>query len=159
VEDQRALDVLATRPEVDASKLGCAGLSGGGMRTVFLGGLDDRITVAIAVGFMTTWRDFLLDKAFTHTWMTYVPLLPKDLDFPEILALRAPKPTLVLNCKADPLYTLSEMERADRMMKETYERAKAADHYRANFYEGGHKFDLEMQKDAWAWFDRWLKGK
>ncbi len=88
VEDQKALDVLAARPEVDAARLGCAGLSGGGMRTVFLGGLDDRITVAIAVGFMTTWRDFLLDKAFTHTWMTYVPLLPKYLDFPEILALQ-----------------------------------------------------------------------
>ncbi|MCP5114847.1 MAG: acetylxylan esterase, partial [bacterium] len=83
VEDQRALDVLSARPEVDASRLGCAGLSGGGMRTVFLGGLDDRIQVAVAVGFMTTWRDFLLDKAFTHTWMTYVPLLPRDLDFPE----------------------------------------------------------------------------
>lgn len=158
VEDQRALDVLAARPEVDASKLGCAGLSGGGMRTVFLGGLDDRIKVAIAVGFMTTWRDFLLDKAFTHTWMTYVPLLPKDLDFPEILALRAPAPTLVLNCRQDQLYTMPEMERADRMLAETFERAKASGHYKANFYEGGHKFDLEMQKDAWAWFDRWLKG-
>jgi len=90
VEDQKALDVLCRRPEVDPERIGCAGLSGGGMRTVFLGGLDDRIQVAIAVGFMTTWRDFLLDKAFTHTWMTYVPLLPKDLDFPEILALRAP---------------------------------------------------------------------
>ena len=90
VEDQRALDVLCSRKEVDASRVGCAGLSGGGMRTVFLGGMDDRIKVAIAVGFMTTWREFLLDKSFTHTWMTYVPLLPKDLDFPEILAMRAP---------------------------------------------------------------------
>jgi dienelactone hydrolase len=157
VEDQRALDVLASRPEVDASRLGCAGLSGGGMRTVFLGGLDDRIKVAIAVGFMTTWREFLLDKAFTHTWMTYVPLLPKDLDFPEILALRAPLPTMVLNCRQDQLYTMPEMERADAMLAETFKRANAADHYRSKYYEGGHKFDLEMQKDAFDWFDRFLK--
>ena len=99
VEDQRALDVLSSRPGVDPARLGCAGLSGGGMRTVFLGGLDERIKVAVAVGFMTTWRDFLLDKAFTHTWMTYVPLLPRELDFPEILALRAPAATMVLNCQ------------------------------------------------------------
>jgi dienelactone hydrolase len=157
VEDQRALDVLAARPEVDASRLGIAGLSGGGMRTVFLGGLDDRVKVAIAVGFMTTWREFLLDKAFTHTWMTYVPLLPKDLDFPEILALRAPLPTMVLNCKQDPLYTMPEMQRADAMIADTFKRANASDQYKSIYYEGGHKFDLEMQKDAFAWFDRFLK--
>lgn len=157
VEDQRALDVLCARPEVDASRVGCAGLSGGGMRTVFLGGMDDRIKVAIAVGFMTTWRDFVLDKCFTHTWMTYVPLLPRDLDFPEILALRAPAATMVLNCREDPLYTLPEMQRADAILRETFERAGAADRYRCNFYGGGHKFDLEMQADAFAWFDRFLK--
>ncbi len=157
VEDQRALDVLADRPEVDPARLGCAGLSGGGMRTVFLGGLDKRIKVAIAVGFMTTWREFLLDKAFTHTWMTYVPLLPKDLDFPEILALRAPLPTMVLNCRQDQLYTMPEMERADAMIADTFKRANASDKYRSIYYDGGHKFDRAMQKDAFEWLDRFLK--
>jgi dienelactone hydrolase len=157
VEDQRALDVLASRPEVDPARLGCAGLSGGGMRTVFLGGLDERIQVAVAVGFMTTWRDFLLDKVFTHTWMTYVPLLPKELDFPEILALRAPAATMVLSCREDPLYTLPEMKRADAILRETFEKAGAADRYQGRFYDGGHKFDREMQADAFAWFDRFLK--
>jgi len=156
VEDMRALDVLAARPDVDASRLGCAGLSGGGMRTVFLGGLDDRIRCAIAVGFMTTWRDFLLDKCFTHTWMTYVPLLPRDLDFPEILALRAPAATMVQNCWEDALYTPAEMKLADAMLRETFERAGAGANYQCRFYPGGHKFDREMQKDAFAWFDRHL---
>jgi len=157
VEDQRALDVLCNRPEVDASRIGCAGLSGGGMRTVFLGGMDDRVKVAVAVGFMTTWREFLLDKAFTHTWMTYVPLLPKDLDFPEILAMRAPAATMVLNCREDPLYTLAEMQRADAMIAETFQRAKAAERYRAIYYDGGHKFDRAMQADAFEWLDRFLR--
>jgi dienelactone hydrolase len=157
VEDQRALDVLSSRPEVDSRKLGCAGLSGGGMRTVFLAGIDDRIKCAVAVGFMTTWRDFLLDKCFTHTWMTYVPLLPRDLDFPEILALRAPAATMVLNCTEDPLYTVAEMKRADTIMRETFAKAGASEHYRCDFYPGGHKFDREMQSDAFAWFDRFLR--
>lgn len=157
VEDQRALDVLCARPDVDPNRVGCAGLSGGGMRTVFLGGLDDRIRCAVAVGFMTTWREFLLDKCFTHTWMTYVPLLPRDLDFPEILALRAPAATMVLNCNEDALYTVPEMRRADAILRETFEKGGAAGMYRCNFYSGGHKFDLEMQKDAFDWFDRHLK--
>jgi dienelactone hydrolase len=157
VEDQRALDVLSSRPEVDPMRIGCAGLSGGGMRTMFLGGMDDRIKVAVAVGFTTTWRDFLLNKSFTHTWMTFVPLLPKDLDFPEILALRAPAATMVLNSREDGLYTLPQMERADAMIAETFKRANAAGRYKSIYYEGGHKFDRKMQADAFDWFDRFLK--
>lgn len=156
-EDQRALDVLCSRPDVDPERVGACGLSGGGLRTVFLGGLDDRIRCAIPVGFMTTWRDLVLDRSYTHTWMTYVPGLPRDLDFPEILALRAPAATLVLNCTADRLFTLPEMERADRMLRETFERAAAADRYRCSFHPGGHKFDRAMQKEAFEWFDRHLR--
>ena len=73
------------------------------MRTVFLGGLDNRIRCAVAVGFMSTWRDFLLHKCFAHTWLIYVPLLLKDLDFPEILGLRAPAATMVQSCHEDSL--------------------------------------------------------
>ncbi len=156
-EDQRALDVLCARPDVDEKNVGCGGLSGGGMRTVFLGGADDRIKCAICVGLMSTWRDFLLNKSFTHTWMTYVPLLPKDYDFPEILGLRVPMPTMVLNDSEDQLFTLSEMERADRILGEVFQKAGATDCYRCSFYPGPHKFDLPMQKEAFAWFDRWLK--
>ena len=89
--------------------------------------------------------------------MTYVPLLPQDLDFPEILALRAPAATMVLNCRQDPLYTLPEMERADAMIAETFKRANAAERYRAIYYDGGHKFDRAMQAAAFDWFDRYLK--
>jgi hypothetical protein len=90
--------------------------------------------------------------------MAYAPLLPKYLDFPEILAMRAPKATMVLNCTEDPLYTVKEMKRADAMMAEIFDLAKAPDQYRCNFYPGGHKFDKAMQADAFAWFDRHLKG-
>ena len=156
-EDRRALDVLCARPEVDASRVGCGGLSGGGMRTAFLGGLDERIRCAVCVGFMTTWRDFLLHKCWTHTWMTYVPLLPRDLDFPEILALRAPAATMVQSASDDPLYTLDEMRRADAMIADIFERVGARERYAGRFYPGGHRFDLEMQSHAFAWFDNHLQ--
>jgi dienelactone hydrolase len=157
-EDQVALSILANRSEVDASKIGCCGLSGGGLRTDYLAGLDGRVACAVSVGFMSTWNDFLLNKSYTHTWMTYTPLLPKYLDFPEILGLRVPKPTLVLNDIEDELYTLSEMKKADRILKSVFGKAGYPDRYQGNFYPGPHKFDEGMQKDAFDWFDRWLKG-
>lgn len=157
-EDQVALDILAARADVDSARIGCAGLSGGGLRTVMLGGLDPRISCAISVGFMTTWADFLLNKSHTHTWMTYIPLLPRELDFPEILALRAPKPTMVLNDIGDTLFTLDEMKNADGILSAIFEKAEASDRYKCSFHPGPHKFDLAMQQEAFEWVDRWLKG-
>jgi hypothetical protein len=38
-----------------------------------------------------------------------------------------------------------------------YKKVGASERYRASFYDGPHKFDREMQREAFAWFDRWLK--
>ena len=156
-EDRLALDVLCAREDVDAARVGCGGLSGGGLRTVYLGGIDPRVRCAVCVGMMTTWRDFLVHSSYTHTWMIYIPLLPMELDYPEILGLRAPQPTLVLSNRSDSLFTLSEMERADQILREVYAKAGASERYQSRFFPGPHKFDLEMQAVAFDWFDRWLK--
>lgn len=156
-EDQRALDYLCSRPDVDPNRVGCAGLSGGGLRTAYLGGLDERIRCACCVGMMTTWRDYLLNKCYTHTWMIYIPGIALELDYPEILGLRVPLPTLVQNNDQDQLFTPGEMHRADAILAAVYAKARAADHYRCSFYPGPHKFDRPMQSEAFDWFEKWLK--
>ena len=155
-EDRAALDYLASRADVDPARLGCGGLSGGGLRTGFLAGLDDRIRCAVCAGMMTTWRDFLLNTSYTHTWMIFVPGLPGLLDFPEILGLRVPLSTLVLATTEDPLFTRAETERAGRILEETYRKAGASERFRFSSFPGPHKFDLPMQAEAFAWMERWL---
>ncbi|RYD37388.1 MAG: hypothetical protein EOP87_03625 [Verrucomicrobiaceae bacterium] len=155
-EDRAALDVLSSRPDVIPGRIGCGGLSGGGLRTVYLTGLDDRIKCAVCTGFMSTWDDFLLHKAYTHTWMIYPPLLSNHLEFPEILALRVPVPVMVQNNSQDQLFTPQEMRKADSILREIYTKADAADRYRSSYHEGHHKFDLAMQKEAFDWFGKWL---
>lgn len=157
-EDKKALDILCSRPDVDANMVGCGGLSGGGVRTAFMAGLDSRIKCAVNIGFTTTWSDFVLNKSFIHTWMAYVPMLPNELDFPEIMGLRVPLATLVLNDSDDQLYTLPEMQKAEKILNEVFVKADAADHFKCSYYPGLHKFDGDMQKEAFNWFDRWLKG-
>lgn len=157
IEDQTALSILCARPEVDAERVGCGGLSGGGLRTVYLAGMDDRIRSCFCAGFMTTWQDFLLYKSHTHTWMTYTPLLPRELDFPEILGLRAPLPALALHCMEDPLFTNSEVEISGEILTDVYTRAGDPEAFRLSCYPGGHKLDAPMQAEAFAWLDRRLR--
>jgi cephalosporin-C deacetylase-like acetyl esterase len=48
-EDTRALDYLCSLPDVDSSRIGVVGLSGGGLRTVLLAGTDSRYSTSSRV--------------------------------------------------------------------------------------------------------------
>ncbi len=155
-EDRAALDYLASRPDVNTDRLGCGGLSGGGLRTAFLAGFDRRIRAAVCAGFMSTWRDFLLNTSYAHTWMIYVPGLPALLDFPEVLALRVPLPTLVMTTTEDPLFTPEEVRRAERILREIFRKAGASERLSVSIHAGPHKFDVPMQAEAFDWIEKWL---
>ena len=131
-------------------------VSGGGLRAVYLGGADPRLKAAFCVSMMSTWTDFVLHKSATHTWMVYAPLLPNELEYPEILGLRAPLPTLVQMNRQDRLFTFAETERADAILRDVFERAGAPDRYAGAFYDGDHAFPQPLQDDAFEWLDRWL---
>ncbi|MEX2640499.1 MAG: hypothetical protein WD266_07415 [Balneolales bacterium] len=155
-EDQRALDVLEARPEVDEERMGCCGLSGGGLRTLMLSGVDPRIKTSVCVGMMSTWRDYLMYHSHTHTWMIYVPHLPREMDYSEIITLQMPASRLVLNNSEDGLFDLGEQKRADTLLREVFKKAGAGDRYACEFHAGGHKFNRPMQESAFGWFEKWL---
>jgi len=157
VELRYALEVLCSRSEVDPGRIGCGGFSAGGWQAILLAGVDDRIRCTVVTCMLTTWRDLVRNRSYTHTWMLYVPLLARELDYPELLGLCAPTPVLVQCSTQDPLFTLSEMQRAVTQLQEVYHRAQAQANLQCTFYDGGHWFDRRMQAEAFAWFDRWLK--
>src|SRR5437868_6064576 len=52
----RTLDYIATRPDLDATRAGCMGISGGGTATLFASALDPRLRVAMVSGYLNTFR-------------------------------------------------------------------------------------------------------
>jgi dienelactone hydrolase len=156
-EDRTALDILCARPEVDGGRIGCCGLSLGGLRTDYLAGLDDRIRCSVTAGFMTTWRDLVLNNCYTHTWMVYIPLLARYMDFPEVLGMRAPLPAMVLASAQDPLFNAEEVARALKMLEQVYAKAGSPQTFDRAIHPGPHQFDRAMQAEAFEWLDRHLK--
>src|SRR5256885_12138631 len=59
----RLLDYAQTRPEVDPARLGCAGLSGGGLQTLYLAALDQRVKAAVVSGYFYGVKESLLGVA------------------------------------------------------------------------------------------------
>jgi dienelactone hydrolase len=155
-EDRVALEYLRSRPDVIADRVGCIGLSGGGCRSALLLATSPHITAAVIVGMMSTYPHLLDHNVASHTWMFFPAGWSRYGDWPDLAACRAPTPLLVQYDADDQLFTLEGMRAADERIAGHYRGIGYAERYQGQFYPGPHKFDLEMQVDAFAWLTRQL---
>ncbi len=156
-DDMRTVDYLVTRPEVDPDRIGCVGISLGGWRSLFLAGMDERIAAACVVGFMSTVRPMLRRHIDTHSFAHFVPGLHQYLDLPDVVSMMAPKPLMVQQCREDALFPRDGMRDSVDKIAAVYERAGVKDRFVGRFYDGGHRFDVPMQNEAFEWFDQHLR--
>mgnify|MGYP005751878403 CR=1 FL=1 len=154
--DRVAVDYLLTRPEVDPDKIGCIGLSLGGLRSTYLFGLDSRIKTGVVAAFSTTYQHMLKEHA-RHTWMMYVPRQYDFLDLPDVASLNAPRPLMVMNCSQDKLFNMLGMQAAEQKLNAVYAKMKAPDKFKCSYYNVPHSMTIQMQEDAFAWLEKWLK--
>ena len=85
----RCVDYLTTIPEVDPSRIGCAGLSLGGEMAMWLGAMDERVSATVSAGWLSFMDNFYLKVGSCACF--YVPGLRERVDFPDIYALIAPR--------------------------------------------------------------------
>jgi dienelactone hydrolase len=98
---RRGLDYLASSPEVDPSRIGATGLSGGGWQTVLLGALDPRVAVSVEVAGIGSRESNLTNPRDTYEIEEDAPDLMQGFDYPEFIAMRAPRPTLLIHNAVD----------------------------------------------------------
>jgi dienelactone hydrolase len=156
-DDIRTVDYLLTRPEVDPERIGCVGLSVGGLRSCHLAALDDRIKAAVVVGWMASFPT-QLKKKIVHTigHTKLVPGLYRYLDYPDVASLAMPAAVLVINGSKDALFDLDGVQACFQKLHACYQRAKVPEKIRTRMYETPHEFNAEMQAEAWAWLGKWI---
>ncbi len=98
----RLIDYIATRPDCDSSRLGCAGLSGGGLQTLWLAALDERVACAVVSGYFYGYKQSLL-VLNGNCSCNYVPGLWQLVDMGDLGALIAPRPLLIETGTRDSL--------------------------------------------------------
>ena len=86
----RCVDYLSGCPEVDAARLGCAGLSLGGEMAMWLGAMDERMKVTVSSGFLTTVAN--MRQGHCPCWD--FPGLTDHFDFSDVSSLTAPRALL-----------------------------------------------------------------
>jgi dienelactone hydrolase len=150
-EDRVALNVLAERDDVDATRVAAVGFSGGGLRAAAVSATSDRLKATIVAGMMTTYEELLSRHIVPHTWMLFPAGLAQAGDMPDLAACAAPRPLMVVYALEDPLFTEKGMRDADARISEYYERAGVRENYRGVFFGGPHRFDREMQERVFQW--------
>jgi dienelactone hydrolase len=156
-DDLRTVDYLLTRPEVDPERIGCVGLSVGGLRACHLAALDDRIKAAVVVGWMASFPAQLkrhVRHTIGHTKL--VPGLYRHLDYPDVASLAMPASLLVINGSRDALFQLDGVRASFDKLTACYQKAGIPDRVRTRLYDTPHEFNAEMQAEAWGWLKKWL---
>jgi hypothetical protein len=97
-----------------------------------LSGLDDRIAAGCVVGFMSTVRPMIRRHMDTHSFVHFIPRVHAHLDLPDIVALRAPRPLMVQQCRKDGLFPPAGAEVSVRKLTAIYAKAGAADAFVAD---------------------------
>jgi dienelactone hydrolase len=156
-DDLRTVDYLAGRPEVDARRLGCVGLSVGGYRSFLLSALDPRIKVAVAVGWMSSLGTHVKRHVVNSIGLTFhIVGLYRYLDLPDLAALIAPRSVLVINGSRDALFPPEGVRSAFEKIEQCFRKAGVPDRQRCRLYDAPHQFNVQMQAEAWEWVGRWI---
>jgi cephalosporin-C deacetylase-like acetyl esterase len=151
------VDYLASRPEVDAQRLGCVGLSMGGYRSFLLAALDPRIKVAVDVGWMTSFASQIRRHVVnTIGFSFHIAGLYRYMDLPDLAALIAPRALLVINGTKDSLFAPDGVRAAFEKIGACFRKAGASDHQHCRLYDAPHEFNRQMQDEASAWLAQWL---
>ena len=153
----RALDYLATRPEVDNSRIGVTGRSGGGAYSWVLAALDDRVKVSVPVAGITDLENYVVDHAVEGHCDCMFVVNTYRWDYPLLAALTAPRPLLFSNSDKDRIFPLDGIIRTHAKVKKIYEMHNATNHLGLLITEGPHTDTQDLQVPAFRWFNRFLK--
>jgi dienelactone hydrolase len=155
----RALDYLSTRPEVDTNRFGATGRSGGGAYSWWIAALDDRIKAVAPVAGITDLRNHVVDGTVEGHCDCMFTVNTYRWDYPQVAALVAPRPLLIVNTDSDYIFPLDGVQRTHARVRRIYDLHKAADKLGLVIGPGPHKDTQDLQVPVFRWFNKHLKGE
>lgn len=134
----RTIDWIETRKELDAGRVGCMGISGGGTCTTFAAALEPRIRAAFVSGYLNTFRDSIM--SISHCIDNYVPGILEWAEQYDVAGLIAPRPLFAESGERDPIFPIEASRDAFNRVKKVYEVYGAAGNVEQEIFDDRHAF-------------------
>ncbi len=158
-DDLSGTEYLASMPEVDASRIGCAGWSMGAYRAWMLAALSDRIKASASICWMVT-SDEQLSFKYSRTenggFANCYPGLRRWLDYPHVASIACPKAMLFINGSQDKLFPVAGVQKAFDIMHAVWQSQGADDKLETELWDIPHSCPVEAQQRVLAFFAKHL---
>jgi dienelactone hydrolase len=147
----RAVDYLISRKEVDPSRIGITGRSGGGTQSAYIAAYDDRIYAAAPENYITNYARLLQTIGPQDAEQNLFNLIARGLDHPDLLIVRAPKPTLMITTSSDMFSIQGAME-TEREVSEVYRIFEKSGNFKRIEDDAGHASTRKNREAMYAFF-------
>jgi len=156
-ENMRAVDYLQSRPEVEGSKIGITGASGGGNQTMYAGAWDTRFGAAVPVCSVGNYQAYLGQAC------CMCEVVPGALQFTEewsLLGLTAPRGLMVVNATRDAIqFSVGEAKKSLTRTEKVYSLTGQPGHLRHAVFESPHDYNQQMREAMYGWMKLHLAGE
>lgn len=145
----RALDWVASRPDVDPARVAVTGESGGATQTLFLTAIDDRVKVSAPV--------VMVSDGFQGGCVCENAAgLRLGTDNVEIAALAAPRPMKLVGATGD--WTARTMTNAYPTIQMVYGLVGTTDRVGADVFDFPHNYNRTSRDAVYAFLGKWFLG-
>jgi len=154
-DNERGLDYLLTRPEVDAARIGCLGNSGGATQTAYFLGFDERVKVAALCSYVVSGERTLELSGPADGCVMLPGAGAARLDGADWPLMFAPKPLLTLAGRFD-FVDYPTMQAYQAEQNQVYARLGQPARTSLFTYDDGHGISRPKREAAVTWFRQWL---
>lgn len=134
----RTIDWIETRDDLDAQRVGCMGISGGGTITTFGAALEPRIKAAFISGYLNTFRDSVL--SLSHCIDNYVPGILNWCEMYDVAGLIAPRALFAESGDKDGIFPVEASRESFARVRKVYEVFGKPERAEHEVFDGEHSF-------------------
>lgn len=165
VNHMRCVDLLASRDDVDAKRIGAIGHSLGGHNAMFVGVFDTRLKVIVSSCGWTPFHDYYGGRIAGWTSDRYMPRL-RDIykldadrvpfDFYEVVAAIAPRAFFSNSPLRDGNFNFEGVKKAEKEASKVYSLLGKKNQLDVHYPDARHDFPTGVRRKAYLFMDKAL---
>jgi dienelactone hydrolase len=152
----RGIDYLVSRKEVDPTRIGVHGLSGGGTQTVYISALDDRVVASAPAGYITSYKRLFESVGAQDGEQNFYHGISDGIDHGDFVEVRAPKPTLIMATTRD-FFSIQGARETYAEAKGIYRLLGKPDNVEMTEDDFEHGYTRKNREAMYAFFQKFLK--